>query len=143
MKGVNFEAEKHVKYPAEEPKASRSIPSQSSYLERPAVPAFEDPAAISLLSRDCLKRFDYVCDILKDIQIGKNWDETPRFDTSLALLAAQDACARFKAWGDSIAAFHDGCVRTSLDSRLREAPDFRRRALQILEYMQEYLHEGE
>ena len=55
----------------------------------------------------------------------------------------KDASARFKAWGKGIAAFHDGYVKTSLDSRLREAPEIRGRALQILQYLQEYLHEGE
>jgi hypothetical protein len=48
----------------------------------------------------------------------------------------KDTSARFKAWGESIAAFHDGHVKTSLDSRFREVPEIRGRALQILQYLQ-------
>jgi hypothetical protein len=80
---------------------------------------------------------------LEHIQDQEWQDKSFGYDTYLALLSMKDASARFKAWGESIAAFHDGCVKTSLDSRLREAPEIRGRALQILQYLQEYLHEGE
>lgn len=147
-KGVKFQAEKYVNCPVEETKTSNSLPSQPRSLDLPIVPSSDDPSAISLLSRDCVKQFHYICDILKDLELRdpeiSNYEgKILGYDTHLALLTMQDARARFKAWGDGIAAFHDGHVRISLDSRLREAPDFRRRAFQILEYMQEYLHEGE
>jgi hypothetical protein len=77
------------------------------------------------------------------LKSGENEDQILGYDRDHALLTMQDARARFKAWGESIAAFHPGSVRTSLDFRLREAPEVRGRALQILEYLQEYLHEGE
>jgi hypothetical protein len=96
-----------------------------------------------LLSKDCLKRFRYIDGLLQDPEASHGEYEISGYDTHLALLAIQDARARFKAWGESIAAFHDGPAKTSLDFRLREAPEIRGRALQILEYLQEYLHEGE
>lgn len=123
-------------------KASTGLSSQ---METPMPPSPNDPAAISLLSKDCLKRFHRICDILQDEAPNHPSlpeDGFPSLDTHLALLTMQDARARFKAWGDSIAAFHPGHVRTSLDFRLEEASEVRGRVLQILEYLQEYLHEG-
>lgn len=64
------------------------------------------------------------------------------FDLESTRLTIEDARARFKAWGASIAAFHDGTLRTSLDSRLKEAPGIRGRTLQVLQDLQEYLHDG-
>lgn len=57
--------------------------------------------------------------------------------------AIEDANARFNAWGTNIAAFRDGSSRISLDYRMREAPEIKRRALQILEDVQDYLKDGE
>jgi hypothetical protein len=111
-------------------------------METPIPPSTNDPSAVSILSKDCIKRFHHICDILQDLDPNRQEDELSGLDTHLALLTMQDARARFNAWGESIAAFHPGHVRTSLDFRLKEAPEVRGRALQILEYLQEYLHEG-
>jgi hypothetical protein len=113
------------------------------FLESPVPPVPDDPSAVSLLSKDCLRRFHHICDVLPALKPSENEYQVPDYDRDHALLTMQDARTRFKAWGESIAAFHPGSVRTSLDSRLREAPEVRGRALQILEYLQEYLHEGE
>jgi len=96
--------------------------------------------SISSLSQDCLKRFEEICGILQDLDqetaIRNGYDRNP------VLLALQDARARFKAWGTSIAGFRKPHLPTSLDFRLREAPEIRTRLLQVLEYLQEYLNDG-
>jgi hypothetical protein len=122
---------------------AKNFHSRPTYPETPIPPNSNDPSAISLLSKGCLKRFRYIDGLLQDLEASNGEDEIFGYDTHLALLTMQDARARFKAWGESIAAFHDGLARTSLDFRLREAPEIRGRALQILGYLQEYLYEGE
>ncbi len=80
---------------------------------------------------------------MQGLDSSEGRDEILGEDAHLALFAMQDARARFKAWGESIAAFHDVLARDSLDFRLREALEIRGRAVEILNYLQEYLHEGE
>ena len=99
---------------------------------------FNNPSAISILAKDCLMRLKQICSILKSTRL-----DVTSYDPNIALPTMEDALARFRAWGSSIAAFQPGLAKTSLDSRLREAGGIRNRALKILEELQEYLHEGE
>lgn len=69
------------------------------------------------------------------VQIGYNRNSV--------LLVMQDGRARFKAWGTNIAAFRDGQLPTSLDFRLKDALEIRSRLLKVLEYLQEYLGDGQ
>lgn len=88
----------------------------------------------------CLKRYETICDELENpkqetaIQNGYN--------RNLVLLTMQDSCAKFKAWGTSIAAFRQVHVPTSLDFRLRDALEIRSTLLGVLEYLGEYLNDG-
>jgi hypothetical protein len=115
-----------------------SYPTSS---EAPRPPDFSDPSAISLLAKDCLERFKKICDVLNNSPPNKASQH--EYDRDLALLTMQDASARFRAWGANIGAFHNGLHRASLDFRLKEASGIQDRALKILVYLQEYLHEGE
>lgn len=95
---------------------------------------------ISAQALYCLRRFETICDELQNIE-----QETAiqnGYDRNLVLLTMQDSRAKFKAWGTSIAAFRKGHVPTSLDFRLRDAPEIRSRLLQVLEYLGEYLNDG-
>lgn len=97
--------------------------------------------AISPQALYCLRRFETICDELRNIE-----QETAiqnGYDRNLVLLAMQDSRAKFKAWGTSIAAFRQGHVPTSLDFRLRDALEIRSRLLQVLEYLGEYLNDGQ
>lgn len=105
--------------------------------------SFPNPSSlnsISSLSQDCLRRFEGICDELQ--KLDQETASKNRYDRNLVLLALQDARARFKAWGTSIAGFRKPHLPTSLDFRLREAPEIRTRLLQVLEYLQEYLNDG-
>jgi hypothetical protein len=64
------------------------------------------------------------------------------YDRNQALIVMQDAHARFKAWAVNIAALHSGNLQSSLDFRLTEAADVRRRILKVLEDLQESLNAG-
>ncbi|KFY60055.1 hypothetical protein V496_05455 [Pseudogymnoascus sp. VKM F-4515 (FW-2607)] len=95
---------------------------------------------ISAQALYCLRRFETICDELQNIE-----QETAiqnGYDRNLVLLTMQDSRAKFKAWGTSIAAFRKGHVPTSLDFRLRDAPEIRSRLLQVLEYLGEYLNDA-
>jgi hypothetical protein len=65
------------------------------------------------------------------------------YDRNFVFLTMQDGRARFKAWGTNIAAFKDGRHPTSLDFRLKDGPEIRSRLLNVLEYLQEYLKDGQ
>jgi hypothetical protein len=65
------------------------------------------------------------------------------YNRNFVLLTMQDGRAKFKAWGTNIAAFKDGRHPTSLDSRLKDAPEIRSRLLNVLQYLQEYLNDGQ
>jgi hypothetical protein len=60
-------------------------------------------------------------------------------ERNTALLDFQDAQAKFKAWGISIAAFRSELHPTSLGFRLRDAPDIRKCLCQVLKELREYL----
>lgn len=96
---------------------------------------------IFLLAKVCLGRFKVLQAVLNGSQSDKH--EQLGLDLDFIRLTIEDTQARFKAWGSNIAAFHNGALRTSLDFRLAEAPGMRRRTLQMLEDLQEYLRDGE
>lgn len=54
------------------------------------------------------------------------------FDCDPSLTEISDALSRFKAWGGNIAAFQKGHLKSSLDTRLKEAKEIRERILKIL-----------
>lgn len=64
------------------------------------------------------------------------------YERDATLLTTQDARSRFKAWGNSIAAFQDVTIKSSLDARLQDADDIRKRILKILENVKESLDDG-
>lgn len=96
--------------------------------------------SISALALDCLSRFDKICDDLQSL--GQETAKGNGYDRNLVFLAMQDARVRFKAWGNNIAAFRKGHLPSSLEFRLREAPEIRTRLLQVLDYLREYLNDG-
>ncbi|KFZ00936.1 hypothetical protein V501_10348 [Pseudogymnoascus sp. VKM F-4519 (FW-2642)] len=98
------------------------------------------PSPISSQARYCLKRFETICDELQNLK-----EETAiqnGYNRNLVLLTMQDSCAKFKAWGTSIAAFRNVHVPTSLDFRLRDALEIRSTLLGVLEYLGEYLDDA-
>jgi hypothetical protein len=96
---------------------------------------------IFLVAKSCLMKFRelsaefYVFEPDKAEQLG--------FDLDPTRLVIEEGQARFKAWGSNIAAFRNGKLRTSLDFRLAEASGMKRRTLQVLTDLREYLNEGE
>lgn len=95
-------------------------------------------STISREAKKCLELFTALSSVLSapppNLQSGIDLENTK--------LAVDDSRARFRAWGTNIAAFHDSKLRTSLDSRLKEAPGILGRATQILKDLQEYLSDG-
>jgi hypothetical protein len=117
--------------------------TQASKITSSTVATTTDPTAgspIAANSRKCVADFTNLCDALREVTA----EESGRrgYDRNQALIAMQDAHARFKAWAVNIAALHSGNVQSSLDFRLMEAADMRRRILKILEDLQESLNAG-
>jgi len=92
------------------------------------------------LAHICHKLFEAICDELYNLAPESSAQQG--INRSSVLLAMQDGRARFMAWGINIAAFRDGRLSTSLDYRLRDAPEIRGRLLSVLGYLQEYLNDG-
>jgi len=97
-----------------------------------------DPTAgspIAVNSRKCIADLTNLCDTLREVTV----EESGRrgYDRNQVLVAMQDAQARFKAWAVNI-----GNMRSSLDFRLMDAADMRRRTLKVLEDLQESLNAG-
>jgi len=102
-----------------------------------------DPTAgspIAVNSRKCIADLTNLCDTLREVTV----EESGRrgYDRNQVLVAMEDAQARFKAWAVNIAALHSGNMRSSLDFRLMDAADMRRRTLKVLEDLQESLNAG-
>jgi hypothetical protein len=93
--------------------------------------------SIAVEARECLRIFEAICEALRTVEP----EEASRigFERNTILLDFQDAQARFKAWGVSIAAFRDHLHPMSLDFRLRDAPSIQMRLCRILGELQEYL----
>ena len=97
-----------------------------------------DPTAgspIAVNSRKCIADLTNLCDTLREVTV----EESGRrgYDRNQVLVAMEDAQARFKAWAVNI-----GNMRSSLDFRLMDAADMRRRALKVREDLQESLNAG-
>ncbi|RDL39878.1 uncharacterized protein BP5553_04218 [Venustampulla echinocandica] len=98
------------------------------------------PTLIAPKARTCLGYLEKICDTLRiitpdqAIKVG--------FERNTALLNFQDAIAKFQAWGVSIAAFRSEMRPMSLDFRLRDALDIRKRLCQVLEELREYLEDS-
>ena len=103
-------------------------------------PALGESEGICFRSVDCRKRFEQSIQILKEI--GPSEASNQQFDRDSSLLRMQGLFSHFKAWGNSIAAFQNVSIRSSLEFRLKEATDIRQRVLKILGNLQVSLHEG-
>jgi hypothetical protein len=117
--------------------------TQASQVISSTVATTTDPTSsspIALNSRKCVDYYTNLCTALKEIIV----EESGRrgYDRNQALIVMQDAHARFKAWAVNIAALHSGNLQSSLDFRLTEAADVRRRILKVLEDLQESLNAG-
>ena len=98
----------------------------------------QEDSTICLLANGCLKKFKRLFDVLNRQYTSID----AQVDLDSTRLVIEDAQARFRAWGTNIAAFREGKHRISLDYRLNEAPGIKRRTLQILGDLQEYLGDG-
>lgn len=105
-----------------------------------SLPKSGSPAPIWSLARDCVTRYESLHDHLQTI----NHDQASNyaFDRDVVLASTQDARVRFKAWATNIAALQEAHLKSSLDSRLREATEIRGRLLKILEGLRESLIEA-
>jgi hypothetical protein len=95
------------------------------------------PAAIGPEASICLSYLEKICNTLRTLTP----DEAAKrgVERNTALLDFQDAQAKFKAWGISIAAFRSELNPTSLGFRLRAAPDIQTRLCLVLKELREYL----
>jgi hypothetical protein len=93
--------------------------------------------SISSNASTCLEYLEKICHNLLVLTPGEA--NRVGVERNIALLNFQDAQAKFKAWGVSIAAFRSKSHPTSLDFRLRDAPDIQKRLCQVLKEIQEYL----
>ncbi|PQE04840.1 ankyrin repeat protein [Rutstroemia sp. NJR-2017a BBW] len=91
-------------------------------------------------SIDCLERFRDSIKLLKDTD--PSMAVTHGYDLEFSLFTMQDAFAHFRAWGNNIAAFQHGTLRSSLQFRLKEASEIRQRILKILGNLQVSLYEA-
>ncbi|KAM0182216.1 hypothetical protein ACHAPF_001103 [Botrytis cinerea] len=103
-------------------------------------PALGESEGICFRSVDCRKRFEQSIQILKEI--GPSEASNQQFDRDSSLFRMQGLFSHFKAWGNSIAAFQNVSIRSSLEFRLKEATDIRQRVLKILGNLQVSLHEA-
>lgn len=90
----------------------------------------QSDSTLYVLATGCRKLF---------LEITTNKDHALKIEDGAAVTSVEDLSARFLAWGTNIAALHDSHRRTSLDFRLRQAPDISERARSILEELSEYL----
>jgi hypothetical protein len=95
------------------------------------------PTAIAPGASICLNYLEKICNTLRILTP----DEAAKrgVERNTALLDFEDAHAKFKAWGISIAAFRSELHSTSLGFRLRDAPDIRTRLCLVLKELLEYL----
>ena len=91
-------------------------------------------------SRKCVKDYTNLCDALREVTVEEG--RRRGYGRNQALIAMQDAQARFNAWAVNIAALHPGNLQSSLDFRLMEAADIRHRILKVLEDLQDSLNAG-
>ncbi|KAM3075257.1 hypothetical protein ACMFMG_007299 [Clarireedia jacksonii] len=118
--------------------ASTEVIEEESKVIRP--PKLDPLEGIFVRSVDCLERFRNAVQILKETRPSQA--TSYGYDLEFSLFTIQDAFAHFKAWGNNIAAFHDGVLRSSLEFRLKEASEIRQRILKILGNLQVSLYEA-
>lgn len=99
--------------------------------------ALGEPITINLEARICLRELEKICADLRNLAPDEAL--TAGFDRHVACLNFEDSRAKFKAWGVNIAAFRSESRQTSLQFRLRNAPDIQKRVSQVLAELQEYL----
>jgi hypothetical protein len=117
--------------------------TQASQIISSTITTTADPAPaspIALNSRKCVEYYSNLCAALKEITVEDSGRRG--YDRNQALIAMQDTHAKFKAWAVNIAALHSENLQSSLDFRLMEAADIRRRILKVLEDLQESLSAG-
>jgi hypothetical protein len=108
-------------------------------VQQPVLVDLTQPIPIAPEANTCLSYLERICDALRilkpeeEIRIG--------VERITAFVNFQDAQAKYKAWGVSIAAFRSGLHPTSLDFRLRDAVDIRKRLSLVLEELREYLED--
>ena len=101
-----------------------------------------DASTISFEAKKCLELFTELSTLLDLVPSTPTFQLPPGISHEIAKLAIEDSRAKFRAWGTNIAAFHESRLRTSLDSRLKEAPSISARTIQVLADLQEYLTSG-
>lgn len=95
------------------------------------------PTAIAPEASICLRYLEKILNTLSSLTPDEAAERGVERNT--ALLDFQDAHAKFKAWGISIAAFRSESNPKSLGFRLRGAPDIRSRLCLVLKELREYL----
>ncbi|KAB8300154.1 hypothetical protein EYC80_000381 [Monilinia laxa] len=124
----------------------QTVPAESSGYESGGsinlidAPVLNSSEGIYDRSVDCKKRFEHSIQRLKELNHSEA--QSHGYDHDSSLFAIQDIFAHFKAWGNSIAAFQEVVVQTSLEFRLKEASEIKRRVLKILGNLQVSLHEA-
>lgn len=115
------------------------LPSNSAVMSRAR--ESKVPSAISVLCKACLGRYSTLCDGLDASTLEQALDTG--FDQNASLDLMEDARSRFKAWAVSITALQGAHFQSSLDFRLKEATEIRRRIVKILTDLEKSLHEGQ
>ena len=100
-------------------------------------PDGNEAPTISARCRGCIEHYHFLCDKLEECATDQA--ANVGFDKVLALATMEDARSRFKAWATNIAALQKPSMKSSLDSRLSEATQIRRRILSILADLKESL----
>jgi hypothetical protein len=95
---------------------------------------------ISVYCKNCLDGYRTLCDGLGAVTPQQALDIG--FDRGASHDFMLDARSRFKAWAVNIAALQGAHLQSSLDFRLKEAPEIRQRIVKILTALIESLHEG-
>ncbi|KAJ8064828.1 hypothetical protein OCU04_007136 [Sclerotinia nivalis] len=102
-------------------------------------PMLDKSEGICVCSVDCRKRFERSIQILKEISPSEANDHG--YDRELSTFAMQNTFTHFKVWGNSIAAFQNAVVRSSLEFHLKEASEIQQRVLKVLGNLQVSLYE--
>lgn len=90
---------------------------------------------IGTIGISCIRSFERLIAILSDRD--SLWDG----ETSLSV--AQDELGRFRVWAGNIGGLQQGSKSSSLDYRLREAPQVKGQVMRLLDDLNDSLHECE
>jgi hypothetical protein len=122
----------------------RQLPSDAREHSSPATAINHDAKkslSISALSRKCLASYAILGDGLRGVTVESAVEIG--FDSHSSLSLVLDARTRFNAWAKSIGALQPEHLKSSLDSRLKDATDIRQSIIRVLADLQESLHTGE